>query len=62
MLIPETEPHVSIDKIKWRQYPLRELKTQPHNHQIIGWDTETFKGYARLIANSYGKTLFIAIY
>jgi len=59
MLIPETEPHIDITKIRWREYPLRELRRQPHNHPCVGWDTETYNGYARIIANSYGKVLFI---
>jgi len=59
MLIPETEPHIDITKVRWREYPLRELRRQPHNHPCVGWDTETYNGYARIIANSYGKVLFI---
>jgi len=59
MLIPENEPHVDINKIKWRTKPLRVLSKMPKNHDIVGWDTETFKGYARLIANSKGRYLLI---
>ena len=59
MLIPENEPHVPLDKIMWRTKPLRVLGKMPKNHDIIGWDTETYKGYARLIANSTGQYLII---
>jgi len=59
MSIPETEPHIDLDKIKWRNRPLRKLTKTPKNHDILGWDTETYKGYARLIANSQGQYLLI---
>jgi len=59
MSIPETEPHIDLDKIKWRNKPLRKLTKTPKNHDILGWDTETYKGYARLIANSQGQYLLI---
>ena len=59
MSIPQTEPHIPIEKIKWRTKPLRELTKMPKNHDILGWDTETYKGYARLIANSQGQYLII---
>ena len=59
MLIPENEPHVPVDKIVWRTHPLRSLTGKIKNHDIIGWDTETYKGYARLIANSQGRYLLI---
>jgi len=59
MLIPENEPHVPVEKIVWRTYPLRTLTGKVKNHDIIGWDTETYKGYARLIANSQGRYLLI---
>ncbi len=59
MLIPETEPHIDISKIKYRKQPLRELKKMNKNHPIVGWDTETYNGYARLICNSMGQYLLI---
>jgi len=59
MLIPENEPHVDLNKIVWRTHPLRTLTGKVKNHDIIGWDTETYKGYARLIANSTGQYLII---
>jgi len=59
MDIPENEPHVDLEKIIWRNRPLRTLTRQAKNHDIVGWDTETFRGYARLIANSTGQYLII---
>jgi len=59
MDIPENEPHVPVDKIVWRKHPLRSLTGKVKNHDIVGWDTETYKGYARLIANSQGRYLLI---
>ncbi|MCW7079314.1 MAG: hypothetical protein OCU22_09355, partial [Canidatus Methanoxibalbensis ujae] len=59
MIIPETEPHIDISKIKYRKQPLRELRKKNKNHPIIGWDTETYNGYARLICNSVGQYLLI---
>jgi len=59
MDIPENEPHVDLDKIVWRKHPLRTLTGKVKNHDIVGWDTETYKGYARLIANSTGQYLII---
>ena len=58
-MLPQTEPHTPLDKIMWRTKPLRQLTKMPKNHDILGWDTETFKGYARLIANSQGQYLII---
>ncbi|MCD6138081.1 MAG: hypothetical protein J7J91_05805, partial [Deltaproteobacteria bacterium] len=59
MLIPESEPQIDIAKLRWRSRPLRDLTKPAKNHDIIGWDTETYKGYARLICNSQGKYLLI---
>ena len=58
-MLPQTEPHTPLDKIMWRTKPLRQLTKMPKNHDILGWDTETYKGYARLIANSQGQYLII---
>ena len=58
-MLPETESHIDIAKLKWRTHKLRKLTKIPKNHPIIGWDTETFRGYARIIANSRGQHLFI---
>jgi len=58
-MLPQTEPHIDISKLRWRTHKLRKLTKMPKNHPCVGWDTETYKGYARIIANSQGKHLFI---
>ncbi|UYL65052.1 MAG: hypothetical protein OBKJMPBA_00020 [Methanophagales virus PBV304] len=59
MSVPTTEPHIDLSKLRWRSRPLRDLTKTPKNHDIVGWDTETFRGYARIIANSTSQYLFI---
>jgi len=50
------ENSIPFDDLCIRQYPLRKLRLGK-NHLIHAIDTETYKGYARLITNDLGDSL-----
>jgi len=59
MEIPETEPHMDFGKLTLPKRVRVKLTDNAKNHPIVAYDTETYKGYARLIACSTGDMLEI---
>jgi len=59
MELPVTEPHIDMSKLALRKRWKVKLTGNAKNHPIVAYDTETYKGYARLIVCSDGKYMLI---